>query len=96
MLLRLPYGKSTICSQFDMTTYMSQIIHISYIIPEAVRSSSSVCVWLGQKFCIQLALPISPEIMDEYRSLRRLNDRIKVSDMMKLFAGGATTHDMTF
>ena len=43
------------------------------------------------KFYIQLALPISPEIMDRFWCSRCLNDRIKVPDMMRLFAGGATT-----
>ena len=43
------------------------------------------------KFYIQLALPISPEIMDRFWCSRCLNDRIEVSDMMRLFAGGATT-----
>ena len=46
---------------------------------------------VGHKFYIQLALPISPEIMDGFWCSRCLNDRIKVPDMMRLFAGGATT-----
>ena len=42
--------------------YMMQILSQSYIIPEAVlRSVFRLSV--GQKFYIQLALPISPEIM---------------------------------
>ena len=43
------------------------------------------------KFYIQLALPLSPEIMDGFWCSRCLNDRIKVPDMMRLFPGGATT-----
>ena len=46
---------------------------------------------VGHKFYIQLALPISPEIMDRFCCSRCLNDCIKVSDMMRLFVGGATT-----
>ena len=38
-----------------------------------------------------LALPISPEIMDGFGCSRCLKDRVKVPDMMRLFAGGATT-----
>jgi len=46
---------------------------------------------VSHKFYIQLALPISPEIMDGFWCSRCLNDRIEVPDMMRLFAGGATT-----
>ena len=48
-------------------------------------------VSVGYKFYIQLALPISPEIMEGFWCSRCLNDRIEVPDMMRLFAGGATT-----
>jgi len=51
----------------------------------------SVCVCVRHKFYIQLALPISPEIMDGFWCSRCLNDRVEVPDMMRLFAGGATT-----
>ena len=67
------------------------VVSVSYIILEDVRSCCSVCVSVGHKFYIQLALPISPEIMDRFWCSRCLNDRIKVPDMMRLFAGGATT-----
>ena len=43
------------------------------------------------EFYIQLALPISSEIMDRFRCSRCLNNCIKVPHMMRLFAGGATT-----
>ena len=43
------------------------------------------------EFYIQFALPISPEIMDGFSCSRCPNDRIEVPDMMRLFAGGATT-----
>ena len=43
------------------------------------------------KFYIQLALPISPEIMDGFWCSRRLHDRIENPDMMRLFVGSATT-----
>ena len=54
-------------------------IDISYMIPEAVL------LLFRNKFYIQLALPISPEIMDGFWCSRCLNDRIEVPDMMKLF-----------
>ena len=57
------------------------------MIPEGVRS----CCSMGHKFYIQLALPISPEIMDGFWCSRCLNDRIEVPEMMRLFAGGAIT-----
>ena len=41
--------------------------------------------------CMLLALPISREIMDRFWCSRCLNDRVKVPDLMRLFAGGATT-----
>ena len=63
--------------------------NISYIILEAVPSVPLYV--FRHKFCIQIALPISPEIMDRFRCLRCLNDCIKVPDMMRLFAGGTTT-----
>ena len=54
-----------------------------------------VCVFRVSSVChksyIQLALPISPEIMDRFWCSRCLNDRVEVPDMMRLFAGGATT-----
>ena len=43
------------------------------------------------RFLLQLALPISPLIMDGFWCSRCLNDRIEVLHMMRLFAGGATT-----
>ena len=46
---------------------------------------------VGHKFYISLALPISPEIIDGFGCSRCLNDHIEVPDMMRLFAGGATT-----
>ena len=49
------------------------------------------CPLLCHKFCIELALPISPEIMDGFWCSRYLNNRIEVSDMMRLFAGGPAT-----
>ena len=63
---------------------------ISYIVLEGVRSSMRVCVF-RHKFYIQFALPISPEIMDRFWCSRCLNNRIEVPDIMRLFAGGATT-----
>ena len=50
-----------------------------------------VCVCVCHKFCIQLALPISPEIMDRFWCSRCLNDYIKVPNMMRLYADGTTT-----
>ena len=50
-----------------------------------------VCVSVGHKFYIHLALPISPEIIEGFWCSKCLNDRIKVPDMMRLFAGWATT-----
>ena len=61
---------------------------IPYVIPEAVCSSVP---FLHNKFCIKLALPISPEIMDGFWCSRCLNYRNEVPEMMRLFAGGATT-----
>ena len=49
------------------------------------------CPSICHKFYIQLALPISYEIMDGFSCSRCLNDCIEVPDMMRLFAGGATT-----
>ena len=70
--------------------YMMQILSQSYIIPEAVlRSVFRLSV--GQKFYIQLALPISPEIMDRFLYSWCLNNRIEVPNMIRLFAGGTTT-----
>ena len=51
----------------------------------------AAAVSVSHKFCIQLALPISPEIMDGFCCSRCLNDCIEVPDMMILFAGGATS-----
>ena len=51
---------------------------LSYIIPEGVRSCCCCCV--RPKFCIQLALPISPEIMDKFWCSRHLNDCITLFD----------------
>ena len=62
---------------------------ISYIIPEGVRSSVRVCVFC-HKFYIQLALPISPEIMDRFWCSRCLNDHIEASHMMGSLASGTT------
>ena len=62
----------------------------SNIILEAVLLCS-VPPFLCHKFYIQLALPISPEIMDGFWCSRCLNNRIKVSNMMRLFSGGART-----
>ena len=69
-------------------SWPEEINNSSYIILEAV---CSVPWSVRHKFYIQLTLPISPEIMDIFWCSRCLNDRIKVSDMMRLFAGGATT-----
>ena len=38
-----------------------------------------------------MGMPIDSEIMDGFWHSRCLNDRIKVADIMRLFAGGATT-----
>ena len=46
---------------------------------------------VSHKFYVSLALPISPEIMDGFWCSRCLKDCIKVPDMIRLFAGGATT-----
>ena len=51
------------------------------------RSSSVPFLW---NCCMLLPLPISHEIMDGFWCSRCLNDRIKVPDMMRLFASGAT------
>ena len=48
-------------------------------------------VSVGHKFYIQIALPISPEIMDGFCCSRCLNDRIEVPEMMDSFLGGTTT-----
>ena len=46
----------------------------------------SVCVSsISHKFCIPLALPISPQIMDRFWCSRCLNNHIKVPDRMRLF-----------
>ena len=66
---------------------MALVIYISNIILEAVL----LLLFLRHEFYIQLALPISPEIMDGFWCSRCLNDRIKVPEMMRLFAGGAKT-----
>ena len=42
-------------------------------------------------FLLPLGMPIDSEIMDGFWHSRCLNDRIEVSNMMRLFAGGATT-----
>ena len=42
-------------------------------------------------FASYIYSPISPEIMDGFWCSRCLNNHIKVPDMMRLFAGGATT-----
>ena len=58
-----------------------------------VVPSSVFCVpssVFRHKFCIQLALPISPIIMDRFLCFRCLYDHIEVPDMMRLFAAGAT------
>ena len=73
-------------TKFTCKTHREQKIHVpSNIILEAVL------LLLCHKFYIQLALPISPEIMDGFWCSRCLKDHIKVPDMMRLFAGGATT-----
>ena len=64
------------------------IFFTSHIIPESVCSIPFLRV---SQFYIQLALPISPEIMERFLCSRCLNDRIGVPDMMRLFAGGVTT-----
>ena len=62
-----------------------------------IRSSKttvrvSVCPpSVRNEFYIWLALPISPSIMDRFWCSRCLNDRVEVPDMIRLFAGGATT-----
>ena len=62
-----------------------------------IRSSKTtvlrpcVRVSVRNEFYISLALPISPEIMDRFWCSRCLNDRVEVPDMIRLFAGGATT-----
>ena len=53
-------------------------------------SIPSVPSSVSHEFYIQLALPISPLIIDGFWCSRCLNDRIKVPHMMR-FAGGATT-----
>ena len=54
-----------------------------------------VKIWTKQPWVkienLLFALPISPEIMDRFWCSRCLNDRVEVPDMMRLFAGGATT-----
>ena len=75
-------------SEFKKSVVLLWFFLLSYIILEAVLLLR-VCV--SHNFCIQLALPISPEIMDGFWCSRCLNDRIKVPNMMRLFAGGATT-----
>ena len=42
-------------------------------------------------FSPQLGMPIETEVMEGFWHSRCLNDRIEVPDMMRLFAGGATT-----
>ena len=65
-------------TKFTCKTHREQKIHVpSNIILEAVL------LLLCHKFYIQLALPISPEIMDRFWCSRCLNDRIKVPDMMR-------------
>ena len=68
---------------------VSKILHPSPQPPLFLHLS--YCLLLCHKFYIQLALPISPEIMDRFLCSRCLNDRVKVPDMIRLFAGGATT-----
>ena len=54
-----------------------------------------VKIWTKQPWMkienLLFALPISPEIMDIFWCSRCLNNCIEVPDMMRLFAGGATT-----
>ena len=64
---------------------------ILYNTGECPFCSDPFCVSVGHKFYIQLALPISTEIIDRFGCSMCLNDRIEVPDMMRLFAGGATT-----
>ena len=70
--------------------YIWLIMHILYNTEGCPSSVFRPCS-VGHKFYIQLALPISPEIMDRFWCSRCLNNCIKVPDMMRLFAGGATT-----
>ena len=78
--------------QFQYLQFHSQKIWIYFTVIQYNTGGCpapfhSVC----HKFYIQLALPISPAIMDRFWCSRCLNDSIKVPDMMRLFAGGATT-----
>ena len=63
------------------------------IIPEAVLLLLLLLlrVLVSHKFCVPLALPISPDIRDGFWCSRCLKDRIKVPDTMKFFVGSATT-----
>ena len=65
---------------------------ISYIIPEGSVPCSD---FRHHKFYIQLALPISPEIMDRFLCSRCLNDHIKVLTLIGSFASGANVSLVT-
>ena len=74
---------------YDCNSSRIHISKISYPLRQ-LYADSSVPPFL-RNCCTLLALPISPEIMDRFWCSRCLNDRVEVLDMMRLFAGGATT-----
>ena len=78
-------------SIYILYTFHIYILHIISSKTTVLRSipfRSSVSFW---NCCTLLALPISPEIMDGFWCSRCLNSHIEVPNMMRLFAGGATT-----
>ena len=82
-------ASGSVCGDIGIESYYQNTHSINCIPFCSVTLRSSILfLW---NCCMLLALPISPRLMDGFWCSRCLKDHIKVSNMMKLFSGGATT-----